>query len=743
MTVSGSGHPEKQYRALIKKEKDPELLVEAYTGLGAFLYEAGRYEESEFNLLKACELMTNNRADSKSLQIYRTLGLLYIKLMKFSEAKKYLKTALNKGLKTNDRVRSIILDALGDACTGTSDSKSGEKYYKEALKIRQKLSLRGGVSETLNKLGMNYYYRGDYSKAIKYFTRSLKMRRERKEKKHNIAECLSNLCLSNYRLGLYDIALTYGLEALDMFEKTGHLNKYCQVLNNLGKVYFEMSLHSDALECLYKAMYMIENANNSMLFSDILCNISRIFTKLFNLDKALEYAKRSLEIRIATEDIRAIADSYNEIGRIYDKRNDFINAEKYYLKSIEIIKKTKSPFGLVSSLENIGMLFLKQKRYDEAGEKLFEAKKISEDMGEMKNTCGIIRNIASYYLNLNDLTKALEYANISHDMASELNLKDKLRDAYRMLYEICRKQGSYKKALGYFERYSSLKEELLDLSKQHEINNIIGKYESYHKDKEVEFHKMRSLELTNLNIQLKKSRSELIRSNYSKDKFFNIIAHDLKNPFSILYTTSELLNEYYDDITEQKRKEYINTINLSVRHLLKLIENLLEWARSQRGMKQFKPEKFSFSESLKVCIDLIRPNADIKNIGISYNEKEDIFVTADRNMIRSVLRNLLTNAVKFTKRGGQIKISTEVSEDFLKFEVTDNGVGIRKRDIPKLFVIDKHYVSNGTENEKGTGLGLILCKEFIEKHGGNLYVRSKFRKGSTFGFEIPIDPTIS
>ncbi|MBU4486528.1 MAG: tetratricopeptide repeat-containing sensor histidine kinase [Candidatus Delongbacteria bacterium] len=367
------------------------------------------------------------------------------------------------------------------------------------------------------------------------------------------------------------------------------------------------------------------------------------------------------------------------------------------------------------------------------------SKKINEELGDKNGITSVCRNISSLFISQGRYEEALVYIKRSHDIAKDMNLKDKLRDSYKLFSEIYGKKNNFKKALAYYVMYSKVNEEVLNLQKQQELHNISTKYENDKKDKENEIYKLKNFELGKMNKELKKSRTELMKSNSSKDKFFNIITHDLKNPFSILYTTSELLTTYYDELGTKKQKEYINTINVSAKHLLKLIENLLEWSRTQSGMRQFNPVEFNLTENLENCIDLLRPNADIKNISVNVSAEKDIVLRADKNMIKTVIRNFITNAIKFTKQGGEILVTAEIIDNSkLIFTVIDNGIGIKKKDLSKLFVIDKHFVTNGTANEKGTGIGLLLCKEFIEKHNGKVFVESKYRKGSVFGFEIPI-----
>lgn len=731
------GKPENQYRKNIKS-KNVSLKLESLTGLGTLLFEKKQFEESEKYLLMAIDIAESKIRNSRLSLIYRTLGMTSIKLFKLKEAEKYLTKALEITPKTNKRVISLIYDSLGDTFTRMTMNEKGREFYKKALKIRKDMSLSTGVSETLNKIGVNYYFSGDYEKALKYVGESLNLREEKKEKKGAVASSLNNLCLAHYQKGELKEALTYGLRSLELFKESNVVENQGMVYNNLGLVYFEMSLFSEALECQFKALELKEKFANKAVIANTLSNIGIIFTRLFNLEKALEYSNKALEYRKAAGDLRGIANSYNDIGRIYDKMNDFDKAISFLEDSIKLRKETDSVFGMAASLENLGMIFFKQGKYDEAENNLLEAKRINEKLGEKKAISGINRNIASLYLAQGKFEEALVYIKRSHDLAKELNMSDKLRDAYKILAEIYTRKNNYKSAFGYFVKYSKLNEDILNLKKQHEIHNITTKYENYKKDKESEIFRIKNIELAKVNKELKKSRSDLMKSNFSKDKFFNIIAHDLKNPFSILYTTSELLFEYFDDLSAKKQKEYINTINLSAKHLLKLIENLLEWSRSQSGLKQFNPQMFNFTHSLNTCLDLLIYNAKTKNIEIKVDVEPDIFIYADKNMIKTVVRNFVTNSIKFTRKGGKISIRAEKTDDSFSFYVKDNGIGIKKKDISKLFVIDKHFVTNGTNNEKGTGLGLLLCKEFIEKHGGNVYVESVSKKGSTFSFTITL-----
>jgi signal transduction histidine kinase len=187
--------------------------------------------------------------------------------------------------------------------------------------------------------------------------------------------------------------------------------------------------------------------------------------------------------------------------------------------------------------------------------------------------------------------------------------------------------------------------------------------------------------------------------------------------------------------------EYTEMINTSAIQTLRLLENLLEWANSQRGNLSFTPVPINLSEIVKDEFIMVDEMATGKNIELKSFIPETLTFVADKNMIRTILRNLITNAVKFTHKNGQVQVNAINYNDNIEISVSDNGIGMSKETIAKLFRIDANLSTRGTENEKGTGLGLFLCKEFVEKHNGNIWVESEEGKGSTFKFRLPLDIT--
>lgn len=234
------------------------------------------------------------------------------------------------------------------------------------------------------------------------------------------------------------------------------------------------------------------------------------------------------------------------------------------------------------------------------------------------------------------------------------------------------------------------------------------------------------------NNALKLSEQKLRELNATKDIFFSIIAHDLKNPLTIIMGFSDLLVNTWDRIDEDNRQSQVKQIDDATNSLYKLLNNLLDWARLQTGGMQFKCEQHNIKTVIDETIALLEPGAQAKDIAIHTELKEDMSVLMDQEMIRTVIRNLISNAIKFTLPGGKITVSVKRGVENIELVVADTGTGMKEEDLPKLFRIDTHFTNKGTANEKGTGLGLILCKEFIDKHSGNIHVESEIGQGTRF-----------
>ena len=238
--------------------------------------------------------------------------------------------------------------------------------------------------------------------------------------------------------------------------------------------------------------------------------------------------------------------------------------------------------------------------------------------------------------------------------------------------------------------------------------------------------------------QLIQYADELNILNAAKDKFFSIISHDLRSPFNSLLGITEYIYQSYDNLSSTEIRESVKNIYSSSQKLYNLILNLLEWSRLQSGRFEIDKTEIELENLIDEMKNLYTESATAKNISISTEIPKNLFILADKYMIETILRNLISNAIKFTKAGGKIKLQAIAKGSFAEIAVIDNGIGITKENLKNLFRIDEQFRRDGTANEKGTGLGLILCKEFVEKNGGTIAVESGERKGSRFSITIPL-----
>ncbi|PLX22437.1 MAG: hypothetical protein C0597_02525 [Marinilabiliales bacterium] len=238
--------------------------------------------------------------------------------------------------------------------------------------------------------------------------------------------------------------------------------------------------------------------------------------------------------------------------------------------------------------------------------------------------------------------------------------------------------------------------------------------------------------------KIKEIENELKKLLTTKDKFFSIIAHDLKNPFNSIMGLAQLLVHGYDRLSPEKIKYFHSNLYQISKNGYELLINLLEWSRSQMGTIQYNPEEINLWALIEETFSLYSSKSNQKEISLINATDESSIIFADQNMLKTIIRNLVSNAIKFTNRGGAVEIIEKELDYFKEITVRDTGIGIEQKNLDKLFKLDESYTTEGTEDEIGTGLGLILCKEFVEKHGGKISIESKVGFGSKFIFTIPI-----
>jgi signal transduction histidine kinase len=241
---------------------------------------------------------------------------------------------------------------------------------------------------------------------------------------------------------------------------------------------------------------------------------------------------------------------------------------------------------------------------------------------------------------------------------------------------------------------------------------------------------------------IEQDKLELEALNQTQNKLFSIIAHDLRSPFNNILCLSELLSEKVATTENSDSEEFVDLINTTAKNTLSLLDNLLNWAKSQTGELGFSPKKINLSKVILHIIELKIPQAKAKDISLQFSATDEIELSTDENILGTILRNLISNAIKFTNPGGQIDVIAIANQDHVEISISDNGVGMDEKTIYKIFDLATNVTLPGTANEKGSGLGLVLCREFVKKLDGHLWVESEKGKGSNFKFTLPLNMTM-
>lgn len=592
--------------------------------------------------------------------------------------------------------------------------------------------------------------------SIKYGLLALKKMEEISYFTHK-SEILNYLGVIYGNIGNLDSAYYYYQIALEVAKKSKKYNQIAYSLNNIGDYYYKNALYSTALEKMMEAYDIFEKENDKRGMAYVLNDIGEIYRNQQDYDKALDYFERSSKIRSERNDIRGLAKSLINIASVYVDQRLEEKALMTFYKAIDLSEKSDYLKGKSWALAGISDVFYAQGKREKALEYRFKAldldKKIQNKYGEISS----YNIIGKIYIESNLLAQAEEYLNKAEYESRNTGHLDQLLISYEYQTKLAVSKGNYKLAYDYQKMFEELKEKIYGQENKNKIADLQTAFITERKDREnillkkdIEFEKstrnyailisllvLGSIILLVMRFKTqKKANLYLTELNSSKDKFFSIVAHDLKNPFGAVSNFAEFLKTDYDDLTDAERKEIINGLHEASIDIQKLLMDLLTWARTQKGEIGVTKKNLNVKALFDSICKSYSLTAKKKNIILKVEVDESTEISADKLIVETIIGNFVNNAIKFSYPNSEIRMYVTKHSDKIRFSVKDYGKGMSPEVVDKLLRTNSNLTTLGTSNERGTGLGLKICKDFAEIHSGQIFIESEVDKGSTFSFEI-------
>ncbi|MDR1779774.1 MAG: hypothetical protein LBR50_03460 [Tannerella sp.] len=603
-----------------------------------------------------------------------------------------------------------------------SESERAADYARKGMTLAEQLGDIESLAYLFFRLAGTYYYRSMYDSALVCYNEAIALIPENSRTKRQdtiLTEVLIDVGNVYNIRGNSPSALEYYFKALKIADESKIKRSIIDIYANIGQIYFSMNNFEQCEEYFIRMRDLCSEVNDSLAMAYALDGLCEVHAHRAEWDKALECADLANRIVSVHPDAKpserltgllSLAMVWLDGFHDYDKALDFAK------QSLNYAEQCRQPLYVAHAQYQISSIYMDMKNYAEAEKaalKAFEA-----DSSSAYVNTALHENITKANIMLGNMTAAMEY----------------------------------------FERYKKWMNEYSNQNFQIALSEMEVKYETTKKDMEIISANatiaQRETERFILAIgliflfvvlamlswilwmRIRRNRA-LALINATKDKFFNIISHDLRAPANSLRTGLQLVHRTAETLKPDEVKEYSSELLKTADGQIELLDSILDWARVQAGRLEYNPSRIDLAAELRNELHLIRTSAKNKGITLTVNIADDTFVHADRAMLCTVVRNLLNNAVKYTSSGGEVCLEVAPLEhNRYAFTVSDNGTGMTAEQLDNLFRIDKRTSVNGTAGEKGTGLGLVVCKELVEKHGSTLTVKSEPGKGTSFRFEI-------
>ncbi len=556
---------------------------------------------------------------------------------------------------------------------------------------------------------------------------------EENSKKEEQAKLFSRIGGANYVKGEYDISLEYFLLGLNIWKEIKSKPGIARGLNNVALIYHMLENREKAIENHRISSRICEEIGDSIMLGINYFNMSLIYKDLKKYDSALLYAQYDYNIQEALKSPKELLKLNTLLGHIYLDKGDLQMAKDAFSITINTKPNTN--------------------KWD---------------------VCYALAGLADTELKLGNILESIKYGEQSLELAKEINAIWDIQYITGILSRSYAKLGDTRNAYYYHKKHKKYSDSTFNTTKDKKINYLKLKqkeaeYLLLEKENEIVSQQIRkkniqvfmvilafivvlliagilfrisyiksklNRQLVTKNEEIAEKNKELVRLNNTKDTLFRIIGHDLKNPMSTVVSFTDMALSNYDHFEKEEIKEFITISKKSANDAIGLLENLLEWARNQTETKEIVPVKIKVLDLVTNITDSLENSLKAKRINLTVNVPPELHATLDINMTSVIIRNILTNAIKFTNKGGEIIIAAKQDNSKTVFSISDNGVGMDKEKLDGLFKMGSTSSSLGTNKEIGIGIGLLLCNDLAKKQGGEIWVKSSPGHGSTFFLKL-------
>jgi len=660
---------------------------------------------------------------------------------------------------------AIALGNIGLVYEYEGEMDKALEYLLKGLKIEEEIGDKNGIAISLNNIGIFIKDQGDIPTALEYLEKSLKIREEIGNKKQ-ISVVLNNIGDIYENLGRIPEALDYLNRSLEIDIEIGNRNGESTTLNNIGILYKHQGNIPKALDYLHRSLKIDEEMGAKRGMASTLNNLGNIYSDLGDLELAMENHQRSLKIAREIGYKRGEAIYLCNIAGIYLDLEEIDKALEYYQKGYSIDEELGSRTGMATTLNNIGLTYSKLGNSEKAFEYYHRGLKIAREVGTKHYIATVLNNLGELYFDQNQIGMAKKYALECMKFARESESVLEIKSAAWLLVQIYKAQGNYKGAFEMYQLEIVMRDSVLNESNQKEVLKKEMKYRMDKKEQEIivanqkqelqgaklDRAEQRALFLTLIAVlflliilitgffiyRLNKIKQALIRINQTKDKFFAIIGHDLRSSANVFQGLGAMIKSYVAKKKTAQIEELSDDIEEASTRLNSLLDNLLNWAFTQLETVPYHPANVEVNKVVREVIETSSGLAESKGISLKESGGKTAVAYVDNNALNLVLRNLLHNAIKFTGTGGTIEINTVRQDHQLEISVSDNGIGIERERLDKLFELSQSDSRSGTQQEKGSGLGLTLCREFVSLNNGKIWAESEIGKGTKMVFTLPL-----